>query len=80
MTDTPALSVVKTAFNARAEDCLVPLEAALGLARETPMRGVVVLTLSQEGTINVGVSCESALELVGAIEMMKAEVVRDEEF
>lgn len=80
MPETPALSVVKTVFDQRAESCLGTMEDALAEVRETPMKAVAVLTLSQAGNIQIGFSCESALELLGALEMMKSDVIlRDEE-
>lgn len=75
MGDLKQLSVVPTAVDKRAEDCVDRLEEVLQHARAHPMRAVAILTVTQDGSIHSAFSCESCVELVGALEMLKTDVI-----
>lgn len=68
------IHVVKTERDEWSEKCVKQLEDALQHAKETPLKSVLVISLSHAGNIDLWYSTMGRLEFLGALEHAKTRV------
>ena len=71
---TMALKPIKTTRDEYADKCVETLQDAAEACKKEPMKCVVILTLSQAGDYDISYTALNRLELMGALELMKAKV------
>lgn len=68
------IHVVKTERDEWSEQCVKQLEDALQHAKETPLKSVLVISLSHAGNIDLWYTTIGRLEFLGALEYAKTKV------
>lgn len=77
MSNGGRIVALRTGRDEQAEAVIGRLEDMLELARLKACEGVTILLIGRDGDLTFASSAESRVELVGALEMMKHELMED---